>query len=60
MNRPLPVTLSAILLGLLAAFELFAAFGMVAAGFLFLHKGFPAPPPTPYPPSFLPTMMFAM
>jgi hypothetical protein len=60
MNRPLPVTLSAILLGLLAAFELLAAFGMVAAGFLFLHKGFPAPPPTPYPPSFLPTMMFAM
>jgi hypothetical protein len=60
MNRPLPVTLSAILLGLLAALELFAALGMVAAGFLFLHKGFPAPPPTPYPPSFLPIVMFAM
>jgi hypothetical protein len=60
MNRPVPVTLSAILLGLLAALQLLYALGIITAGFLFLHKGFPAPPPTPYPPSFLPIMMFAM
>lgn len=60
MNRPIPVILSAILLGLFAALQVLLAFVETAAGFLFLHKGFPQPAPSPYPPSFLPIMMFAM
>jgi hypothetical protein len=60
MNRPLPVTLSAILLGLLAALQLVLTVLMALAGLLILHKGLPAPPRTSYPPSFLPIMMSVM
>jgi hypothetical protein len=56
MKRPIPVVLSAILLGLLAAFQL-----LVAVGFLTLHKGLPlSPTPTPFPPSLLPMLFFAV
>jgi hypothetical protein len=61
MKRPIPVVLSAILLGLLAAFQLLGAFIMLAVGFLTLHKGLPpSPTPTPFPPSLLPTLFFAI
>jgi hypothetical protein len=62
MKRPIPVILSAILLGLLALLQLAGAVSMVAAGFLFL-KGAPfraTPTPMPLPASFLPIMMFAL
>lgn len=60
MNRPLPVILSAILLGLLAALQLIATALMALAGFVLLHKSLPTSPPPPFAPSFLPIMMFAL
>ena len=61
MNRPTPVIVSAIILGLLAALQLLFGVGMMATGFLALHKGLPAPStPNPFPPSFLPILFFGM
>jgi len=60
MKRPVPVVLSAIFLGLLAAIQLLFTVLMVVAGVIFLSKKSPALPPMPYPPSFLPVMMFAL
>ena len=59
MKRPVPVILSAIFLGLLAALQLLFTVLMVVAGVIFLSKKLPTLPPMPYPPSFLPIMMFA-
>ncbi|MGA1980865.1 MAG: hypothetical protein ABSG84_00220 [Acidobacteriaceae bacterium] len=60
MNRPVPVVLSAIFLGLFAALQLLFTGTMAAGGFLYLSKSLPAPPPSPFSPSFLPAMMFAL
>jgi len=61
MRHPIPIILTAILLGLLAAFDLLGAAGMAVAGFLILHKGLPgSPTPMPFPPSFLPLLFFGM
>jgi hypothetical protein len=60
MNRPVPVILSAIFLGLLAALQLVFTVTMVAGGVLYLSKSLPTPPPSPFSPSFLPAMMFAL
>jgi len=60
MNRPTPVTVSAILLGPLAALKLLAALGMVFSGFLFLHKSIPMQSPSPFSTSYVATMMFAL
>lgn len=59
MKRPVPVVLSAIFLGLLAALQILFTVLMVVAGVIFLTKKLPTPPPMPYPPSVLPIMMFA-
>ena len=59
MKRPVPVVLSAILLGLLAAVQLIGTVSMFLMGFISLHKGLPGPPgPTPFSPSFLPILFF--
>ena len=58
MRRPVPIILTAVLLGFLAGGELLLAVSMVFAGVVFLTKSLPTPPPTPFPPSFLPIMMF--
>ena len=61
MKRPVPVVLSAILLGLFAAFQLLGVVLMVVVGFLALHKGLPVSPgPQPIPPSMMPVLFFAM
>jgi hypothetical protein len=61
MKRPVPVVLSAILLGLLAVLQLVGAFGMTAVGFMTLHKGLPGvPPSSPLPSSALPILFFGM
>ena len=61
MSRPVPVALSAILLGLFAALQLLGAAGMAAFGVVLLHKGLPNMPPGPMPfaPSFIPVLFFA-
>jgi hypothetical protein len=61
MNRPIPVVLSAIVLGLLAAFQLLFTVLSIVVGFLVLHKGLPAAQtPAPFPPSFMPILFFGM
>jgi hypothetical protein len=62
MNRPVPVVLSAILLGILAVFQLIAAAGMLFVGVLTVHKSVPgmAASPTPLPPAFFPAMFFGL
>ncbi len=61
MKRPVPVVLSAIFLGFLAALKLLVTLSMVTVGFLVLHRGLPQPTPTPtFPPSFLPILFFGM
>ena len=61
MKRPVPVILTAVLLGLFAAFQLLLTVMMVVVGFLALHKGLPGPQtPMPLSPSFLPVMFFVM
>jgi len=61
MQRPVPVVLSAILLGLLAAVQLLFTVLMIFAGFLVLNKGLPPTAgPQPFPPSMMPVLMFGM
>jgi hypothetical protein len=63
MKRPVPIVLSAILLGLLGAFQLLCAVLMVVVGLMALNKGLPGPQtatPMPFPPSWLPILYFAM
>jgi hypothetical protein len=61
MKRPVPVVLSAILLGLLAALNLVCTAGMAITGFMALEKGLPAPSsPSPLAPSFLPVVCLVM
>jgi hypothetical protein len=61
MKRPVPVVLSAILLGLFVAFQLLVMVVMLVAGFLALHKGLPASPgPQPISPAMMPVLFFAM
>jgi hypothetical protein len=61
MKRPVPVVLSAILLGLFAAFQLLGVVLMVVVGLVALHKGLPASPgPQLIPPSMMPVLFFAM
>jgi hypothetical protein len=62
MKRPVPVVLTAILLGLFAAFQLLLTVLMIVVGFLDLHKGLPGPPqaPMPFSPAFLPVLFFAL
>ena len=61
MKRPVPVVLSAILLGLIAASQLLFTVLMFFAGVLFLKKGLPPTTgPQPFPPSMMPILMFGM
>ena len=61
MTRPVPVILTAIFLGLLAALQFLFAALLTFTGFLALHKGLPASPtPGPFGPSLLPIVTFAM
>ena len=61
MKRPVPVILTAVLLGLFAAFQLLLTAMMVVVGLLALHEGLPGPQPaTPFPPSLLPALFFVM
>jgi hypothetical protein len=62
MRRPIPVILSAILLGIFATIQLLAAAGMVFVAVLTRHKSLPAMPPgpTPLPASFLPVLFVVM
>jgi hypothetical protein len=57
MKRPVPVVLSAILLGLFAAFQLLFAASTAIVGILAIGKKLPAPPtPTPFQPAFQPIL----
>jgi hypothetical protein len=62
MRRPLPVILSAILLGIFAAFQLLAAAGMIFVAVVTRNKSLPAMPPgpTPLPASFLPVLFVVL
>ena len=61
MKRPVPVVLTAVLLGLFAAFQLLIVVLMVITGVVVLHKGLPGSGPNaPLPPSFLPGLFFGM
>lgn len=60
MKRSVPVILTATFLGLLAAFQLLGAGGMVVTGVLSLHNGLPATTPSPFAPSFLPIFFFGL
>jgi hypothetical protein len=60
MNRPTPVTVSAILLGPFAALKLIAALGMTFSGFLFLNKSIPTQTPAPFSTSTLAAIIFAL
>lgn len=61
MKRPVPVVLTAIFLGFLAALQILLTVVMMMTGFLALHKRLPASStPAPFQPSFLPILAFAM
>jgi hypothetical protein len=61
MKRPIPVVLTAILLGLMAALQLLFAVLMIAVGFIVLKQGMPpSAGPQPFPPSMMPALMFGM
>ncbi len=60
MNRPVGVVLTAILLGLLAAFLLLGMAFMVLTGFLALHGMAGNQSPSPLPPSLIPILFFGM
>jgi hypothetical protein len=62
MTRPVPVVLSAVLLGFFAAFQLLSAAAMVVIGIVILHKGLPgmAATPAPLPPALLPVLFFGI
>jgi len=60
MNRPVGVVLTAILLGLLAAFLLLGMAFMVLTGFLALHGMAGSQSPSPLPPSLIPILFFGM
>jgi hypothetical protein len=61
MKRPVPVVLSAILLGLFAAFQLLCAAMMAFVGFLAISKKLPVPPTTtPFSPSFQPILFLGV
>lgn len=59
MNRPVPVVLSTILLGILAFFALILAVVMLFTGVAMVHHSLPqmAATPTPFPPGFMSAMM---
>jgi hypothetical protein len=61
MKRPVPVILSAILLGLFAALQLVFMVLLIVAGTVFLKHGMPSTPgPQPFPPSMMPALMFGL
>jgi hypothetical protein len=61
MRRPVPITVSAFLLGLLAALATIGAATMAASGFLSLHKSVPLPAgPTQLPDWFVPAARFGL
>jgi hypothetical protein len=59
MKRPIPVILTAVLLGLFAALQLLGTILMTVVGFVALHKGLPSTPGAqPFPPSMMPVLFF--
>ena len=60
MNRPVAVVLTAILLGLVAAFLLLGMAFMVLTGFLALHGMAGSQAPSPVSPSLIPILFFGM
>ena len=60
MSRPVPIILSAVLLGLVALMQLLAFLFIAGVGFFTLHHGLPgAPAASPFPPTYMPYAMFA-
>jgi hypothetical protein len=61
MKRPVPVILTAVLLGLFAALQLLGTILMTVVGFTALHKGLPsAPGAPPFPSSVMSALFFGM